>query len=126
MELSSNVINTLKILSNDESDSLSNDEYSEFIRLVFDSFIVNSGKMLNNKSLLMLKLDKVTLQKLNKNSIEKNELLYALYTLLSELAKNDTDSNLVITFLEDLGFANDRIKTFLQFYEVKNIKFFFN
>ena len=45
-----------------------------------------------------------------------------MFTLVSELAKNDVDSNSASTYLEELGFANERIKTFIQQYEVVKIE----
>jgi hypothetical protein len=53
--------------------------------------------------------------------MELKNSLACLYTLVIELAKHDYDENFLKSYMDDLGYANEKIKLFSEYFNVIRI-----
>jgi hypothetical protein len=94
MELNSNTLNALKSLSgsSDETETnISLDSYNLLIKTIFDSFIIN----IETKQ-FQLDLNNPEIESIKQiSSGELKEITAAIYTIITEFARNDSDSNAV-------------------------------
>lgn len=131
MEFSSSILSTLRLIGSE--DALSEKDFKKLIRVVFDSFTIdgklgsfnldldkqNLGNFLNEiDSQLKLQLNLKIKDGIEKSPEEIKDLTSALLILIAEFAKNDASLKSVSSFLEDIGFSNEKIQSFTENYQV--------